>query len=245
MRQIDLNGISVMIVMVVKGEPKLPTTISMMRTIDNLVRRGIDYDFQFLIDGNVEYARSKAAHDFLKSKYHRMFCIDADMEWTTDDFMRVLALSMKMDIVGAFYTARCDPPKFFVSFNDALGKKEDCEITIEANEWGCIPARSAMGFVCCSRWAVQKVTDSCEKIKFPLSPEPMAFTFDTDVINGEFVGEDMAFLARAQNLGLKVYYDPSITLGHVGEKTYRASFQDHMKAEQKASIVNPTALKVA
>ena len=226
MRQIDLGGIGVMIVMVVKGAPVLETQISMLRTVDCLVRRGIDYDIIFQIDGNVEYARTKAAHDFLKSKYHRMFCIDADMEWTPDDFMRILALSMKMDIVGALYTARCDPPKFFVNF-DAPDSNSD--ITILPNEWGCFPARSAMGFVCCSRYAVQKVTDSCEPIKFTLSPEKMAHIFDCDVVDGEFVGEDMAFLARAQKLGLKVFYDPSISLGHVGSKVYRANFQDSMQ----------------
>ena len=227
MKQIDLGGVSVMIVMVVKGEPTLPTVISLLRTVDDLVRRGIDYDIVFQIDGNVEYARTKAAHDFLKSKHHRMFCIDADMEWTSDSFMRVLALSMKMDIVGALYTARCDPPKFFVNFNGNTAENGD--VTVEPNEWGCFPARSAMGFVCCSRWAIQKVTDSCEKIKFTLSPEKMAHIFDCDVIDGEFVGEDMAFLARAQKLGIDVFYDPSITLGHVGSKVYRANFTDSMQ----------------
>lgn len=233
MKKIDLAGISVMIVMVVKGEPKLPTTISLLRTVDSLVRRGIEYDITFQIDGNVEYARTKAAHDFLKSKHHRMFCIDADMEWMPDDFMRVLALSMKMDIVGALYTARCDPPKFFINFSDI--QVANGEAIIMPNEWGCIQARSGMGFVCSSRWAVQKIADSCEKIKFTLSPEPMAHIFDCDVVDGEFIGEDMAFFARAQKLGIGVYYDPSITLGHVGEKTYRASFQNYMKAAQEAA----------
>jgi hypothetical protein len=228
MKKIDLGGISVLIVMVVKGSPTLPTIISLLRTVDALVKRGIDYDINFMIDGNVEYARTKAAHEFLKSGHHRMFCIDADMEWTADNFMRVLAMSMKMDIVGAFYTARCDPPKFFVNFNETENVTKG-EITVMANEWGCLPARSGMGFVCCSRWAIQKVTDSMEKIKFTLSPEPMAHIFDCDVVDGEFLGEDMAFFARAQKIGIGVFYDPTITLGHVGSKTYRANFYDSMQ----------------
>lgn len=233
MKQISLNGISVMIVMVLKGQPTLPTVMSLLRTVDELVRRGIGYDIVFQIDGNVEYARTKAAHEFLKSKHHRMFCIDADMEWTADNFLRVLALSMKMDIVGAVYTSRCDPPKFFMNFEGAV---EGCDVTVASNEWGCIPATGyGFGFVCCSRYAIQKISDAAEKVKFMMAPEPMPHIFACEVTNGEFFGEDMAFFARARRLGFKVFFDPSITLGHVGSKTYSASFQEHMAAAQEAA----------
>jgi hypothetical protein len=235
MRQIDLGGVSVMIAMPVKGAPTLPTTMSLIRTVDELARRGIKYDLVFQVDGNIEYARSKAAYEFRKSDYHRLFWIDADMAWTIDDFMRILALSMKMDIIGAPYTARCDPPQFFMGFPAAVGAKEDCEITIEGNEWGCIEATGyGAGFFCCSRYAIEKVSGSMEPIKFTLCPDKMPHIFDCDIVNGEFIGEDMAFFARARNLGIKVWFDPNLTLGHVGSKTYSASFREHMAHEQVA-----------
>lgn len=227
MTQISLSGVSVMIIMVVKGAPTLQTTMSLLRTTRELERRGIEHEITFQIDGNVEYARSKAAHEFLKSEHHRVFWIDADMDWTAEDFLRVLALSMKMDIVGAVYTARCDPPRFIgLGFPEA---KQDEEVTLYGNEWGCIEATGfGFGFVCCSRYAVQKVTDAAEKIKFALSSEPMAHIFACEVVNGEFVGEDIAFFNRARRLGMKVYFDPRITLGHVGTKVFSASFEKHL-----------------
>jgi hypothetical protein len=80
---------------------------------------------------------------------------------------------------------------------------------------------------------VQALADVTPKIMFGLDNEPMAHLFACDVNDGSFVGEDMAFFARLRKIGYQPYFDPSLTLGHVGEKVYSASIQDHLQQVQR------------
>ena len=56
----------------------------------------------------------------------------------------------------------------------------------------------------------------------------MAKIFRFDEPNGEARGEDIAFFADVCDLGYKVNLDPTVTLGHIGEKEFRASFLDQI-----------------
>jgi hypothetical protein len=76
---------------------------------------------------------------------------------------------------------------------------------------------------------MQKLADKSPKLIFPENPEPIPHIFRCDSINGEFRGEDMAFFADVHDLGYKVYLDPTIALGHVGQKTYMAALIEHLQ----------------
>jgi hypothetical protein len=223
----DISGISVMIILPAKGSISIPTVRSLIETADMLRSRGISYEMEFQVDGNIEYARSKGAHRFLQSKCNRLFWIDSDMEWKSENVLRLLALSTKMDVVGGVYCARREPATFFMQFPSTEGVHE-------SNEWGCLPCNGfGIGFTVVSRTAVQALADVTPKIMFGLDNEPMAHLFACDVNDGSFVGEDMAFFARLRKIGYQPYFDPSLTLGHVGEKVYSASIQDHLQQVQR------------
>jgi len=222
--QCDLTGISVFIAVPVGGDFSPATVRSLLQTQEACYRNGIPFDLEFHVGSTIFHARSKQAHAFLKTGNNRFFMIDSDMVWTADDFLRMLALSTKMDCVCAIYTARCDPPKFFINL-------DDIKTQMAPNEWGCLPIKGCgLGFTVVSREIIEKLTERSAKIWFPQNPEEkVAKIFRFDEPDGEARGEDMAFFSDVQELGYTVNLDPTITLGHVGPKEYRAAFSDQLE----------------
>ncbi len=150
--------------------------------------------------------------------------LDADMVPTPDDFVRLLAHSTKMDCVCASYTARKDPPLFYIDWGDVTKQ-------VETNEYGCIPIHgTGLGFTVVTRDIIQELTDRAPRLTFPQYPnEPIPKVFRFDEPDGIARGEDMAFFSDVRALGHSVYLDPHITLGHVGSKVFKASILDWLK----------------
>lgn len=223
--QVDLSGISVMVAVPVFDTLPAATVRALLETQAACLRRGIALDVEMNVGSTVFHVRSIQAHRFLKGGCNRLFMIDADMDWTPDDFMRTLALSTKMDCVCGAYTARRDPPLFYISLDHE-------NQVLDANEYGCLPIGGVgLGFTVVSRELIQKLADKAPRIRFSSMPGeqvPKIFRFDEP--DGEARGEDMAFFSDVRALGYQVNLDPTLTLGHVGSKTFRASIMDSMKA---------------
>ncbi len=222
--EVTMTGMSVMIAMPVFGDIPAATVRCMMQTQAACLKHGIVLDVEMSCGSTVFHARSMAAHRFLKSKCDRMFMIDADMVWKTDDFFRLLALSTQMECVSSTYTARGEPPRFYVGISDVR--------SIVPNEFGCMPIDGVgLGFTVVSRKLIQELADRAPKITFKVNMpgERVAkiFRFDEDE-EGEARGEDMAFFADVKALGYQPYLDHSIELGHIGSKEYRGRFADQL-----------------
>ncbi len=220
--QFDLAGVSAYVAMPVFSDVPAATVRSLLETQAACNKQGIVLDIEMNVGSTVFHARSMAAHRFLQGDCTRLFMIDSDMVWTADDFFRLLALSTKMDCVSATYTARTDPPRFYVGLDST---------TVEANEYGCIPINGVgLGFTVVSRALVQKLSDEAPRITFPVTMPgevvPKIFRFDEP--NGEARGEDMAFFSDVRAAGFQPWLDLGIELGHVGAKEYRAKFSDYL-----------------
>lgn len=220
--KLDLSGVSVMVCMPTNRDIPVPTVVSLLGTTDLMHSRGIPFEIQMQHGSSlVEPARSKAAHCFLKSDKEKLFWIDSDMAWSADAFLRLLALSTVMDVVGAAYPYKQEPIQVPLS---PIGPE------VAANEYGCIPMKGfGLGFSVVSRRVMQAICDMAPKRIFPGSPEPIPHPFRCDEIDGEFRGEDMAFFADVRSLGYEVYLDPTVKLGHVGQKVYEATLVDHLE----------------
>lgn len=182
--------------------------------------RGIPFEFEMQVGSSlVHHARSKAAWRFLQSKCNRLFWIDSDIAWKGSDFIRFLALSTKMECVCAAYPAKMDPATFFLNVSGL----------VESNEYGCLPIVGAgLGFTIVQRGVIERLAEKAPKLKFPDLPEKIPHIFRLDDDGGEARGEDMAFFADVRALGYAVNLDPTIELGHIGSKEYRATLSDHL-----------------
>lgn len=223
MSQFDLAGVSVLIVMPVFEALPPATVRSLLETQGACLQRGLDLGIEMGVGSTVFHARSKAAHRFLNSPHNRMFMIDSDMVWTADDFLRLVALSTRMDCVCATYTARQDVPLFYVTLADQGAE-------IAANEYGCLPVNGVgLGFTIVTRPLVERLAARAPKIRFDDKPnEPVAKLFRFDEPNGQARGEDMAFFSDVRGAGYIVNLDPTITIGHIGTTEFRASVLDYI-----------------
>jgi hypothetical protein len=219
----DMAGVSVMLAMPTHRDIPAGTVASLLATQDLMRVKGIPYETQLQVGNSlVTHARSKIADTFLKSDKSLLFWVDSDIEWEAKDFLRLCALATKMDVVGGAYPAKKDPIVFFL---DPSSGGE-----LESNEYGCLKIGGwGMGFTVCNRRVIEAVAGKSPKLKFNGSDEPIASMFRCDEIDGYARGEDMAFFADVKDLGFEAFLDPSVTLGHIGSKTYTASIADMLR----------------
>jgi hypothetical protein len=221
---LDLTDVSVMLAMPTNRDLSPQTVISLLTTQDALNARGVANTISLQAGGSiVEHSRTKCADDFLSSPHNRLFWVDSDIVWTADDFLRLLALSTVMDVVGGAYPAKLDPPLFF------LNRGAD---PITENEYGCLSYPGwGLGFTVVNRNAMEALASKAPKVKFHDRPHPLAHIFRCDVHNGDARGEDMAFFADLKAAGFTPWLDPFIRLGHIGPKVYAASLLDCLNQE--------------
>jgi hypothetical protein len=221
-QEFDMRGVDVMLAIPVNRDLPWQTAQSLVETVIALKERGIQFDVQFVVGSSiVEVARTKVADVFLKGSRSRLFMIDSDQAWKAKDFIRLLALSTKMDVVLAAYPAKRDPPTFLLSPEEGA---------VMTNEWGCLPVKGVgLGFTVVHRDVIQALSDMAPKMVFPDSTEPIPHIFRCDAVDGVFRGEDMAFFADVRALGRTVWLDPSVDVAHVGAKAYGGSIMDALR----------------
>jgi hypothetical protein len=215
----SLEGVSVFIGMPTREAIPVPTVASLVNTVTWLEQNNIPHFDSIVEGGTICSARCQIAKAFLEGDCSHLVFIDSDMQWGEGEFIRLLALATKMDIVAAAYQGRYDPPDFHMR---ALGEVTSPD-QLEENEYGCIKmAGVGLGFTAVSRKVIKKLAKNAPIIKYRQDDIlPEIFRFDKDE-NGNFRGEDMNFFEDARQAGFDLWIDPRITLGHVGRKIYNA-----------------------
>ena len=226
----DMSGVHVFIGMPAHRELSPFTNASLMDTATVLGARRISFEQHIVFGGSVvTFARTGVANRFLQSKATHLFWIDSDMVWTADDFLTILALSTKLECVGATYPSKEMPPKFMINVLDDA-------VELETNDHGCFELSGfGLGFTCVQRKVMEQLAAKAPKLVFPGSPDPIPHMFREDSYDGAVRGEDMAFFADVRALGYKVNLFPHINLGHVGPHVFRADFMAAMKEIDNAS----------
>lgn len=219
MHELSLKGVSVMLAIPVNRDFPWQTNLSIVKTVCALNDYRVEFDYKLATNGSlIQKVRSELAHQFLKSKANRLFWIDSDMEWEPEAFLRILALSTVMPIVGAAYPAKRDGKAYF--FLSPGSEQMRC------NEWGCIQVKGfGLGFTCVQREVIERLAEKAETVPDDEGGR-MPMIFRCGILDGRFHGEDMNFFADCRALGYEVNADPSIELGHVGGKAWRGKLMD-------------------
>lgn len=220
----DLTAIRPMVVIPICYDIAYQTFVACLETQAACLRHGINVCFQPIVGVRyVHVARSQAVDVFLKSDCTHLFFIDSDMSWSAADAMRFMVLGTEMECLCAAYPYRCEPLQFMANILPA-----DTEVA--ANKWGCIPfGGTGMGFTILQRSLLERLAEQAPRRRYPGCDEPIAAIFETDFVGEDFRGEDMNFFAKVRDLGSTVWLDPSIELGHVGEKEFRGKFADQLR----------------
>ncbi len=220
--QVDIGSVKVMIGMPCKGDMPPQTVMSLVKSVSFCASRGVQVDFTVEICGVVEIGRDEVIDDFLRSPNHKLFWIDSDMVWEPEDFVRLVALSTKVDVVGAAYPAKVEGKTTFYAAYDANPKRED---------YGLMEIKGlGLGFTIMDRSVIEQLAAKAPRVRNQLTGTDVAGVFRVDVINGERRTEDMAFFADIRDLGHKIWLDPTIELGHMGPRMWRGRMLDALKA---------------
>lgn len=220
-KEYDLKGLSVCIGMPVVGNINPHTVGSLIGTIQLCNKVGVTVDVQIISGCSViQWARDEVVHAFLGTDCRKLFWIDSDITWEPLDFMKLVAFSLDYDVVCATYPAKIDNTpniEFYVGVD-----KESVE---NADEMGLIDVDGiGLGFTIMDGTILDKMNFNAEKAFDEVSGKEISQIFKVGINeDGKRFGEDMAFFADIKDLGYEVKLDPSISLGHVGNRIYKGS----------------------
>lgn len=226
---IPLRDVSVAIGMPVGKPIPYQTVSSIYATAFALGQMGVKCDLLMQICGLVTVARDCVLDEFLKSGADKLFWIDSDMAWEPKEFLRLLALSTKHDVVAAAYPHRGgDGNLFQVNVDGMSGHK--------ANKYGLSDVNGlGLGFCIVDRKPCELLAAKAPRVTDGWSRREMAEVFRVDRnAAGYRRTEDIAFFDDLRELGFTVWCDPSIELGHVGEKEWRGRLSDAVRLSTAA-----------
>lgn len=220
---VSMSGLSVMIGMPTHRDLHPKTVLALVETVLRCHKLQVPCRLEMVISGVVMNGRDDVLDAFLKSDANRLFWIDSDMTWTPDQFVRLLALSKLVAIVGAAYPAKLDQPTFFVKFDEQNG--------MDKNEYGLLAVEGVgLGFTVLQREPLEKLAANAEDVLDEISGRTVKSVFRWDRFEGKRRGEDMAFFSDLRALGYSVFLDPMIDLGHIGTKEYSGSIRNALRS---------------
>jgi hypothetical protein len=151
-------------------------------------------------------ARDRAAHHFLGGDCDKLLTIDADIEWSVEDFHRIIF--SPYDIVGGVYSLKGFPTR--ANFN----KNPD-------GSFRHIPT----GFLCVTRRVFNRIRELGIPSYKAKNATGQTILYDqyypSGVKDGEFMSEDWGLCELARGAGFLLHLDERIKLGHVGSHVYR------------------------
>jgi maltose O-acetyltransferase len=229
--ELGLGGLSVFLAMPAYGDVPAETMKSMVATWQELALHGVPVEISIQSGSSrVTAARNIAAHQFLESDKNRFLQIDSDMVWDPRDVLKLLALSSEYECVGATYPMRQEPPTYCVM---GIPPGED----VESNTFDLLSVEGfGLGFTVVQRKVMEELAAKAPQMVMADAAATVAAeiytsggkTRERDGVYYD-TGEDMRFFADIKALGYKVWMDPTIRLGHVGQKIYWGAFADIIK----------------
>lgn len=220
MVEIPMKGVDVMLA-IPAGRDFDPATVrSIVATFIACQQRGIAVRLGMVANCSViEWARDEIIDLFLESPCNALFCIDSDMVWEPEQFIRMLVLNQIHPVVCASYPAKKDAVTYYINRDENEELVPDEMGLVEV--WGV-----GLGFTVIRREVIDKLVGKSERVKDEITGREFASVFRVGAVNGGRRGEDMAFFSDIRDLGYKVKLDPSIDLGHIGRKVYRGCLKD-------------------
>ncbi len=224
--EIDMAGVSVFLAMPTHRDIPANTVISLIATQRAMRDHNIPFHIHLEVGGSlVHHARTSLVHQFMQTDCTHLFWVDSDICWEAADFLKLIALATKMEVVCGSYPTKADPPVFFMQY--APGPHR-------TNEYGCVEIKGiGIGFSVIQRKVVEELYSKAPKRKYPWSKDLIPRVFRCDSEGIEERGEDMAFFSDVRDLGYKVQLDPTVKLGHIGPKIYEGTIA-YLEKEEAA-----------
>jgi hypothetical protein len=182
-----------------RGEVCIETTMALMHLLKETPH---EFHLNFHKGTYLGDMRNAMLEEARAMKADYLFFVDTDVIFPPDGLNRLLARNK--DIIGGMYNMKVIPPVNTIKMADENGKiiaVKDFDVPTKLFQCYAIPS----GFMLIK-------LDAIKDLKKP-------FNFDYDQ-NGEFIGEDVGFCKRCHDIGLEIWCDPTINIGHIGSYVY-------------------------
>jgi hypothetical protein len=169
--------------------------------------------------------RDLLTSDFLKSGAEFMLCVDADIAWTVNDldalWSRLREFTLDREMIAGLYpkkSLRDTRPVAALLENERNGLREAA----------CVGG----GFLLVHRKGIERMVDKFKDLAYPSdagNPDQgmsVGLWSPFCAVKGAqgksiYLGEDFSFCQRWREMGGKIWVDPNVRLGHVGECLYQ------------------------
>jgi hypothetical protein len=191
----------------------------------SLVKQGMDFaDGTVVGDALISRSRSIVASSFLRSDADVLLIIDSDIYFMPENAIELCKKAMELDIVGAMYMTRSmqTQPAMMLPDDEAIIFSPSAE-PVE------VPFIST-GFMAVTKKVFERLSEDLPLCHQGWANKGKATAFWPFYMpyvipwKGEdgymYLSEDWAFCQRAKDAGFKIWLDPSIRLGHVGDVMY-------------------------
>lgn len=190
---------------------KIGTMRSLLADCVALVQRGDSFT---LYDeaGNTEIslAREEIVKRFLASKCDHLVFVDDDVSWPAGAMLRLL--DAPVDVVAGIYPKRKEPLQWPIGW--LQGKELWADKETGLLEVAAVPT----GFLKLSRACLER-----------MHTEYGDAMFDNVRHETGRYSEDISFCARWRTIGGKIWIDPEMTMGHIGNKVFHGSIGDWLR----------------
>lgn len=186
----------------------------------------------------VAAARCQIVEHFLRdTECEYLFMADTDMVWDGTDFVRLLNLAQKNKpcIAGGLcFIGRGDNEiKPTIYKMEEINGKLEMEYVMDYPRDEIIQVgATGAAFLMIHRQVLADMED-----KFRVLPDgrhnPQPW-FTESVLSGNSIGEDIAFCMRANAMGVPIYVDTSVKVGHVKHNQITEAKYDEQRAKRKA-----------
>jgi hypothetical protein len=207
----------------------------LLDTKEKFLQLGIGFNLITLRNESlIPRGRNGIVAHFLASHCDRLVFIDADIGFTADQVLRLLAHDR--DVIGGLYRKKTPGA---VDFAVNWLPSPDGKAARDA-ETGAIEARHVpTGFLCIKRHVIETMAEAYPHLRYRATagervggklPEFGIGIFDcyTDPVTLEAYSEDWAFCMRWRALGGQVWADPGIILEHYGTMCLSADPMAHL-----------------
>lgn len=200
---------------------------SLLHDIVALAARGDRFTLlDFSGSAQIFDARAEICEHFLSIEDSTdLVMIDHDVIWEAGALLRLL--DYPVDVVAGIYPHRRDPITYPISWTDAKELWADPETGLL--EVAGVPG----GFLKISRAALLKMKAHYTDLEYACDRVPSGKAvglFEPYRIGLKKLSEDYAFCQRWRDIGGKVWIDPDISMGHIGNKTFEGHIGNWLKS---------------
>lgn len=183
--------------------------------------KGFDGDLLIAAGGcHVDDVRNEIITLFLASECRSLILVDADTRFHPDDLAALQ--SHDVDVVAGIVPKRVTPEEFAVKFLPG---------PLQAHNGLLEVAGVGGAFLRISRHCLEVLAERAEKYQNTISGQlyTVPIIFERTLEDGRRWGGDLAFCNKWRRTGGKVYVDPEMTFGHIGENEWTGNLGDWLR----------------